>query len=437
MVQARSGSHDLTHKHDKRGGCILGTDHLRPRDVDEATLKKRQATLPAVSGNGQKYPTPGEVPPPSSLPQAWVDAYNKAKKAGQIPDIPASKETPDGLIAYPKGTDMNAVCSWTLSKCNDGDIWQAPQGTLAFGFDDGPTPNGTPPLIDLIKKENIATTHFLIGSAIAWAPDVMSQLAAVDSAHLGIHTWSHTLQSTKSDLEILGDLGWTQQIIYDLTGKVPAYFRPPEGDADARVRAIARVLGMQTVLWTKDADDWCLRQGHGTATSIQSCVQSAPDLETVTKEQVSWVSGSKNDGVITLEHETTDQAIKAAGSLVNAAQKNKQYKIVGAIPDLWDLPWYSNQFAQGDKPTKPKDILPTHSFVNVTDGGAGSAQYDLGDWKSATSTGSAKAGATSSASKGNSNSATTGGSSSGAPATAAASFTVLLGAAALAASLAL
>ena len=42
--------------------------------------------------------------------------------------------------------------------------------------------------------------------------------------------------------------GWASQIVLDATGKVPMYFRPPEGDVDNRVRAIAKVLGLQVRL---------------------------------------------------------------------------------------------------------------------------------------------------------------------------------------------
>lgn len=59
--------------------------------------------------------------------------------------------------------------------------------------------------------------------------------------HLAVHTWTHAHLTTLSDLEILGELGWTIQIIHDLTGVVPLYYRPPYGDVDNRVRALAKV----------------------------------------------------------------------------------------------------------------------------------------------------------------------------------------------------
>lgn len=48
----------------------------------------------------------------------------------------------------------------------------------------------------------------------------------------------------------------TVQIIFDQSGYVPAWWRPPYGDVDARVRAIAKhVFGLTTVIWNQDTDD--------------------------------------------------------------------------------------------------------------------------------------------------------------------------------------
>lgn len=78
----------------------------------------------------------------TKLPQAWVNALNAAVSAGKIPNIPPSNYDPsvnDGNPTYPNGLDPNSkeVCSGTYQCRIDGDIWDAPQGTLGSGFDDG------------------------------------------------------------------------------------------------------------------------------------------------------------------------------------------------------------------------------------------------------------------------------------------------------------
>ena len=67
--------------------------------------------------------------------------------------------------------------------------------------------------------------------------------------------------TTMTDMQLLGEFGWTMQIIYDNTGGLlPQFWRPPYGDVDNRVRAIAQqVFGLTTVIWSKDSTSiYCL-----------------------------------------------------------------------------------------------------------------------------------------------------------------------------------
>ena len=60
--------------------------------------------------------------------------------------------------------------------------------------------------------------------------------------------------TTMDDMQVLGELGWTAQAILDHSnGIVPKFWRPPYGDADARVRAIAEeVFGLTLVGWNRE-----------------------------------------------------------------------------------------------------------------------------------------------------------------------------------------
>lgn len=60
--------------------------------------------------------------------------------------------------------------------------------------------------------------------------------------------------TTLSNEDVLAELAWTMQIIHDSTGgRVPRFWRPPYGDVDKRVFAIAtEVLGLTTVLWNRE-----------------------------------------------------------------------------------------------------------------------------------------------------------------------------------------
>ncbi|KAJ7599494.1 carbohydrate esterase family 4 protein [Mycena floridula] len=241
------------------------------------------------------------TPPVSNLPKAWVDVYNAAKARGAIPNIPKSTSV-NGDTVYPPGIDPNGkeVCS-SYQKCRaPGDHWDAPDKTLGLNFDDGPTEQTTK-LVNFLKANNETATHFMIGSNIRDYPDQFR--AALDNQDdIGVHTWSHPQLTTLSDLEIISELGYCMQAIHDSTeGRVPRYFRPPTGDADNRVRAIAmQVFGLEIVMWNQDTSDYTMDQNPPATT-----------LDIISGQMHTWLTGSKSPGLIILEHELSDKTVSA------------------------------------------------------------------------------------------------------------------------------
>lgn len=82
---------------------------------------------------------------------------------------------------------------------------------------------------------------------------------------------------------------------------MPKYWRPPYGDSDMRVRAIAKeVLGLTTVIWNQDTNDWSLSD----PVPITSMDKIATQMHT-------WLTGPKKPGLIILEHELSNQSVQA------------------------------------------------------------------------------------------------------------------------------
>ena len=71
---------------------------------------------------------------------------------------------------------------------------------------------------------------------------------------IAVHTWTHPYMTTLSNLDLLGQFGWTMEIIHNSTGgRLPRFWRPPYGDADNRVVAIAKeVFGLTTIVWNQE-----------------------------------------------------------------------------------------------------------------------------------------------------------------------------------------
>lgn len=113
--------------------------------------------------------------------------------------------------------------------------------------------------------------------------------------------------TTLDDMAILGELGWTLQVILDATGLVPTSWRPPYGDVDDRVRSIAKeVFGLlYTVVWNQDSFDWCLAPGSGS-----TCVGFGPTSDAALDTTMrNFASAPKRPGLIPLEHESSDRSV--------------------------------------------------------------------------------------------------------------------------------
>ncbi|KAH7914353.1 carbohydrate esterase family 4 protein [Hygrophoropsis aurantiaca] len=244
------------------------------------------------------YPNgPADV---TQLPKVWLDALQAAETAGKIPKIPVSTMIAGGEPTY-EGLDPNKpeVCSTTYQCRSSNDIWDAPDGMLALSFDDGPLPP-SPVLYDFLKSNNVHATHFYIGSNILAYPDAFMQ-ALNNEDDMAVHTWTHPYMTTKTNEELLGEFGWTMEIIHNSTGgRLPKYWRPPYGDSDMRVRAIAKeIFGLTTVIWNQDTDDWSLNEAGGTT------------LDKIATLMQKWLTGPKSPGLVILEHELMPDSVKS------------------------------------------------------------------------------------------------------------------------------
>ncbi|BGP22101.1 hypothetical protein JCM10295v2_000979 [Rhodotorula toruloides] len=291
---------------------------------------------PLYSRQTSTLPAPGiRGPTPKS---EWVARYEAAKAAGQIPTFAPAKMSSTGSPYYSPGvvTGQNGVCSWTVAGCfGDDNISDAPDGTYGVSFDEGPLPSSLA-LYQFLLKQNQTATHFFIGTNIVNNPDVFRQ-ALASNAHIGIHMESSLRMTTLNDTQILGELGWTAQAIHDFSGGlVPKFWRPPYGDVDDRVRAIAReVFNLTLVGWNRDSNDWCLNSGPGACPSYGP--QSQADLESKLR---GWMVGRKSPGSCGLEHESGD---KTVGAFINTYPGIKQHGWdARCIPDLFNLSWYLN-----------------------------------------------------------------------------------------------
>ncbi len=102
-------------------------------------------------------------------------------------------------------------------------------------------------VIEVLLLEKTPATLFLSGRWVEKNPEKTKFLANQPLFEIANHAFWHPHLLEKDDERILRELKRTQVIINKTTGRTPHYFRPPYGEVDERVAAIAQKAGLTTI----------------------------------------------------------------------------------------------------------------------------------------------------------------------------------------------
>jgi peptidoglycan/xylan/chitin deacetylase (PgdA/CDA1 family) len=126
---------------------------------------------------------------------------------------------------------------------------------VALTFDDGPHPDFTPALLDVLKRHGALATFFMCGVAIRRFPDVVKRVAS-EGHTIGGHSWTHRRLTKIEPHEFAQELDATHELIEALTGSPVRLFRPPYGDYNKLVLEELTERALTPALWTYHASDW-------------------------------------------------------------------------------------------------------------------------------------------------------------------------------------
>ncbi|HET9658144.1 MAG TPA: glycosyltransferase [Kineosporiaceae bacterium] len=237
--------------------------HDRPHELDWTTLQALEHTPGAQVVQDQ---TQGELT--VHLPDggtAWFeDAAAVARRAqlvGQdhlagvalwrvgsedpatLGSLPAQPVKPAGL-----STDGRPV------------VRVAATGLVALTFDDGPDPTWTPQILDVLRREQVPATFFVVGQQALANPGILT--AEVNAGDVvGNHTYSHPDMNAVSAWQARLEIQGNEAVVDSVIGHRPLLYRSPYGNGDRvvgdRTRDdLAGSLGLQPVGWTVDSLDW-------------------------------------------------------------------------------------------------------------------------------------------------------------------------------------
>ncbi|GGV07999.1 bi-functional transferase/deacetylase [Streptomyces filipinensis] len=134
--------------------------------------------------------------------------------------------------------------------------------TIALTFDDGPDPVWTPRILDVLRRNHVHATFFVVGTQVVAHPELLRRIVA-EGHQIGIHTFTHPDLARLAPWQRSLELRETQLAVAGAAGVTTALLRPPYSsqndaldDADWSVLKQADAAGYVTVLSTQDAEDW-------------------------------------------------------------------------------------------------------------------------------------------------------------------------------------
>ncbi|HSZ70122.1 MAG TPA: polysaccharide deacetylase family protein [Solirubrobacteraceae bacterium] len=125
----------------------------------------------------------------------------------------------------------------------------------ALTFDDGPHAQGTPAVLEILAREHVAATFFLVGEQVRRNPALVGEILAAGHA-IGVHCDRHRNLLRLTPWQVREDIRRAQDAIAEAGGPAPALYRPPYGVLNAAALAIARRHGWRTLLWSHWGRDW-------------------------------------------------------------------------------------------------------------------------------------------------------------------------------------
>ena len=102
------------------------------------------------------------------------------------------------------------------------------RGSRRADFDDGPDPAATPRFLDALESLAVRATFFVLGQEVARHPRLAAQIAG-RRHELAVHGWAHDRPWLPTPQRDARDLRRAATAVYDATGQIPRWYRPPYG----------------------------------------------------------------------------------------------------------------------------------------------------------------------------------------------------------------
>jgi peptidoglycan/xylan/chitin deacetylase (PgdA/CDA1 family) len=217
--------------------ALAGCSSSHPTSPAQASWHQGRAVT--ATGQGASAGLPGQSP-----------AAPGPAKNGPAPKSSPSASTPAGPPAPPASSAPPQKQGLGLAQLTTG------TSSVALTFDDGPS-TYTPQLLKILRDQGVKATFCLIGVNVQKYPDYVKQIVA-DGHTLCNHSWNHDEHLGEKSADVIRtDMQKTNDAIHAAVPDAPIkYFRHPAGNFTTTAVQIAQSLGMASLGWDVDPDDW-------------------------------------------------------------------------------------------------------------------------------------------------------------------------------------
>jgi peptidoglycan/xylan/chitin deacetylase (PgdA/CDA1 family) len=126
---------------------------------------------------------------------------------------------------------------------------------IALTFDDGPNPETTAKILNVLRVQQVPATFFVVGKRIH-GNEALLQRMQREGHEIGNHSWSHSDFAKLTPEQTRSEIDRTQAAIESAGVPAPRLFRPPYGSMSP---AVKQELPLRIALWNEDPRDWAAK----------------------------------------------------------------------------------------------------------------------------------------------------------------------------------
>lgn len=132
---------------------------------------------------------------------------------------------------------------------------------ILLTFDDGPNPEYTPRLLDLLKEYDVKACFFVVGSKVKQYPAIVKRMAE-DGHIIGIHHYKHVSSWILTPWQLKKQLAMTEKVINEYTNESVAFYRPPWGHFNLATPFVSKKYIV--MVWSNLFWDWNIEKSKDT-----------------------------------------------------------------------------------------------------------------------------------------------------------------------------